>query len=362
MWNLLLDQSQKDNDRWQTSIRIHKESDNPQRLLKTVHQTPPLHSSLGKTRCFQHQRPLTAHSWLQLTRSCVKTSFASKQLVFVFPPKFPENGSVLPAVAATQLAARKTCVSPQSDADSLSFIIFNGMVVRAAKEDEKGDAGDSVVIWVGECFFRSARQVLVAPLLLCPMKSACTRKNANVPQETHASLSIYWVRWQAPFGNCNVQTTTLSCRSTPLQLLTTPPNHHPHSTISNNLTSAPVWLHQFTKHCGIKLSRAVVAIGLTETQCHRLHFALHWVSLSPCDKTAIELEVAHCHCTLGNDAVPMTMQNCSNMQCRTACRWQPPHLTTAEMYKAERCTQHTFYTRHTLHILLRSTFCKGAYQ
>ena len=65
---------------------------------------------------------------------------------------------------------------------------------EAAKEDEKGDAGDSVVIWVGECFFRSARQVLVAPLLLCPMKSACTRKNANVPQETHASLSIYWVR------------------------------------------------------------------------------------------------------------------------------------------------------------------------
>ena len=97
-------------------------------------------------------------------------------------------------MAATQLAARKTCVSPQSDADSLSFIIFNGMVVRAAKEDEKGDAGDSVVIWVGECFFWSARQVLVAPLLLCPMKSACTRKNANVPQETHASLSIYWVR------------------------------------------------------------------------------------------------------------------------------------------------------------------------
>ena len=70
-----------------------------------------------------------------------------------------------------------------------------GLIVRKKRQpDEKGDAGDSVVIWVGECFFRSARQVLVAPLLLCPMKSACTRKNANVPQETHASLSIYWVR------------------------------------------------------------------------------------------------------------------------------------------------------------------------
>ena len=103
---------------------------------------------------------------------CVKTSFASKQLVFVFHLNFPR---MVPFCRRwLQLSWPPGKHVSHHSLTQIHFLSPSsmGLIVRAAKEDEKGDAGDSVVIWVGECFFRSARQqqssgsVLVAPLLV----------------------------------------------------------------------------------------------------------------------------------------------------------------------------------------------------